>query len=155
MDKAIFERFLQERFQPALDYYIEKAESYRRAYVHMEWSIIILSGLNAFLVGSQTIFDWPIVRLFALLVSVAISVLAGAFKAFDYQGKWTTYNQLVTDLRDEDLMHMAEGGDYAQVDDKDSLFITKVSFIMKRVSSNVPNTTQPLPNKKPVPQANP
>jgi hypothetical protein len=144
MDKEVLDQYIHEKYQPALAYYMEKARSYRRTYVQMQWSILVLSGLNAFLIGLQTLFDWTLIRIITFLISVVISVLAGAFKAFDYQGKWTAYNQIVTNLRYEYDMHMAEAGEYSQASDKDKLFIAKVSALMREVSGDMPNITVPL-----------
>ncbi len=141
MEKDAFDRFLRERYHSSLDHFRHRAIYNRRIYNWLQWSIIILSGLNALLIGLQTVFDSIQGKVTALVISVIISILAGAFKTFNFQEKWATYQKLIVNMENEYDLYTASSGIYSQNDNKESLFVTQVRAIITEGIINSPNLT--------------
>lgn len=147
MEKGTFETFMQNRFYPALHHSQERAFRNQRIYKGLQWATIIFSMATAILLGSEQFFDWVPIKLMALFISVVVSGLATALSTFGYQEKWTSYNKTCMELEKEHDTYIANSGDYSKIDDKESLFITRISQIINEGIDNMPMRTVPQPSK--------
>lgn len=143
MEREVFDDFLQNQYLPTLEHNEKRAAYNRLFYQYLQWSIIVLSGLNALLVGLQTIFEPIFIKIITLIVSILISILAGVFKTFNFQEKWAEYHKRATKLKYEYNMYSAGADAYAQTKDKDkeSHFVERVGTLFTEWTNNMPNAT--------------
>ncbi len=148
MDQKAFDDFLHHRYKSKLNHYRRRALYHQSFYIRIQWSIFIFSALTTVLVALQSFFDeipikWLIAffKILIVLFSVIVSTLAGIFKFFNYQEKWAFYNKIILDLETEYDMYIAKSSGYSQAGDKESLFVTRVSEMLKKAMENMPNQT--------------
>ena len=141
MEEDAFNSFLQETYYSSLEHFTNRAAYHQRVYNWLQWSIIILSGVNAFLIGLQSFFSPIEVKVATFAISVIISILAGAFKTFNFQEKWAAYQKLIKNLKNEYDFYTNRIGDYSQNDHRESLFVTRIWTIINEGTSNLPNAT--------------
>lgn len=147
MDKEALDDFMKRRYYLVLNQYQERAFHNQRTYKILRWIMIVLSMATAILLGSEQFFDWVPIKLVALITSVIVSGLATALSTFSYQEKWTFYNKMCTDLENEFDIYIANGDTYSKVDDKESMFVTRVNHIINEGVNTMPTLTIPRSRK--------
>src|SRR5437764_9324801 len=97
MDKATFDKYLEERYMKQMDYYRKASAKNQKRYSWFQWILIILSALTpvlAALNGNKWGFDRLIVidlSLIVVIVSSIVAILTTGLKTFGYQECWITY----------------------------------------------------------------
>lgn len=152
MDKATFEKYLQERYYDQMNYYDKKSGFYQNRYKKFQWILIILSALTPIIAAFQgsKIFDMVIcshslhiigenLNIIVVIISAIVAILTTGLKSFQYQELWVTYRLTQELLKPEIYYYQFNVGPYADASiDKESLFVTRVETILDKEHSSWP-----------------
>lgn len=138
MDKANFDKYLEERYLKQMKYYSEASGKNQKKYKQFQWILIILSALTPVLAALNGIrFDSvataPVINLniLVVIVSAIVAILTSGIKTFNYQELWITYRSTYEKLKPEIHYYDFNIGPYGAMDiDKDSLFVTRIEAIL-------------------------
>ena len=148
MDQEYFQKYLKDRYYSQVDWYDRKSMINQKTYKRLQYSLIILSSLTPILI---VVSDWqkaiPYLVVVPALTSVAVAILTSIIKTFRFQENWINYRTTCETLRKEIFMLEADIGEYAQADNKESLFIERVESLISRentlwLASQKPEKTQ-------------
>ena len=145
MDKEDFEKFLQDRYYPALQHYYSRAFRNQQIYRWIEWAIIGLSLVTAILVAIEGFFDWLYLKLSAVVTSVIVTSLAAALKTLNSQAKSAFYSKVCNRLENEYDIYKSGSEVYESTDNKESFFVIRVRAILNEASTikdgTIPSTS--------------
>jgi hypothetical protein len=138
MDKAIFEKYLEDRYLNQMKFYKEASAKNQKKYRLFQWFLIILSALTPVLAALNGIkinstataqfINWNIL---VVIVSAVVAILTTGLKTFNYQELWVNYRSSYEKLKPEIHYYNFNIGEYGQKDiDKESLFVSRVEAIL-------------------------
>ena len=138
MDKATFDKYLEERYSKQMEYYSKASAKNQKKYRQFQWILIILSALAPVLAALNGIrFGFsdtaPVINLniVVVIVSSIVAILTTGLKTFNYQELWTTYRATYEKLKPEIHYYDFNIGPYAVNGvDKESLFVTRIEGIL-------------------------
>src|SRR5579859_7645950 len=130
MDKHQFEQFFKTTYTTKLTHYRQRALHNQRRHQWLTWAIVICSMLTAILVGLEPFFDWLIIKLLAIVLSIIVSSLTGALKTFKFEEKWDFYNKICNELENEYALYQANAEGYELTDDKERYFVVRVRALI-------------------------
>lgn len=138
MDKATFDKYLEDRYINSMDYYSKAAAKYHKRYNGFQWILIILSALTPVLAALNgmrwSLSDKTIViNLLVVLVSSIVAILTTGLKTFSYQELWITYRSTYEKLKPEIHYYNFNVGEYGRPGiDKESFFVSRVEAILDK-----------------------
>lgn len=136
-----FQRFLEDRYELALHQAQQRALYHQQVTKRSEWILIIFSAITTVLLAISSFFkDLPITP-FITICSTCATVIAAAMKTFDTQEKWSFYQKLESDLRDEYYLYSFSRGEYQQSTDKEGLFVERITALLKKARQERPRMT--------------
>ena len=133
MDKADFERYLQDRYFDQINWYDKKSMSNQKWYNILQWGLIVLAALTPVLVAIQPYLKtYPSLKWLPVTTAVAVAILSSALKTFHFQENWINYRTTCETLKKEVFLYQANVGEYERVADKDQLFVERVEELISR-----------------------
>jgi hypothetical protein len=138
MDQAVFDRYLEERYQNQMAYYSKASAKNQKQYRQYQWILIILSATTPVLAAlsgrpvkiGATTYSWDL-QIFVVVIAAIVAILTSGMKTFNYQELWTTYRTTYEKLKPEIHYYNFKVGPYSGVGvDKESLFVTRVEAIL-------------------------
>ena len=138
MDKATFDKYLEDRYSKQMEYYSKASSKNQKKYKQFQWILIVLSALAPVLAALNGIRlglsnTAPVINLNILVVIVSsiVAILTTGLKTFNYQELWTNYRSTYEKLKPEIHYYDFNIGPYAVNGiDKESLFVTRVEAIL-------------------------
>ena len=138
MDKATFDKYLEERYSKQLEYYSKASAKNQKKYKQFQWILIILSALTPVLAALNGIKlglsdNAPVIHLniVVVIVSSIVAILTTGLKTFNYQELWSNYRSTYEKLKPEIYYYDFNIGPYAVNGvDKESLFVTRVEAML-------------------------
>lgn len=138
MDKATFDKYLEDRYTKQMEYYSRASAKNQKKYRQFQWILVVLSALTPVLAAlNGTRFGFsataPVinVNIVVVIVSSIVAILTTGLKTFNYQELWTTYRSTYEKLKPEIHYYDFNIGPYAVSGvDKESLFVTRVEGIL-------------------------
>lgn len=131
LNKEEFDKYLKERYEDQINWYSEKAIHFKRLYKFFQWMVIVLSASIPVLILIVPVEK----QLITVAISVVLTISTSALKTFKFQENWISYRILSETLKKERYFYDAELGDYANCDDKKSLFVERVESLVSRENS--------------------
>jgi len=133
MDKATFDKYLEDRYVKQMDYYSKASAKNQKRYSRFQWILIILSALTpvlAALIGKSTLIN---LNLLVVIVSSIVAILTTGLKTFGYQELWIAYRSTYEKLKPEIHYYNFNVGEYGRSGiDKESLFVSRVEAILDK-----------------------
>ncbi|AYL97791.1 DUF4231 domain-containing protein [Mucilaginibacter celer] len=150
MDKELFDKYVEERYQGQMKFYSDSSRKNQGKYRKFQWALIILSALTpVFAALSNFKFDFlcadskAILNMLVIIVSVIVAILTTGLKTFSYQELWVTYRSTNELLKPEIYYYRFNVGPYGVAGvDKESLFVTRVEKILGAEHVNWPPAKQ-------------
>lgn len=131
MENSKFEKYLEERYYPQIEWYDRKSTWNQKVYKIFQWIIIILSAITPILVASE--FHGNIyIRWFTVVVSALVAIGTASLKTFKYQENWINYRTTCETLRKEIHYFNSMVDDYSTVDDPMALFVKRVEALISQ-----------------------
>jgi Protein of unknown function (DUF4231) len=133
--------YLVNRFLPEVENY-GRLESHNGSRYHsLQWALILISPLTAFLVGVEVLTTnvWAsFLKGAALLAALVVTALTAALHAFNYLTKSVQYRNVRESLVAEFIAMDCGIGEYSglAVDEKLPKFKSKIEFIVQSVNAN-------------------
>ena len=127
MDKADFDKYLEDRYRDQIDWYDREAIKNQGRYRIFQKAVIVLSAITPVLIATG--FDqarWP-----AVAISAIVAILTSMLKAFKYQENWIDYRTTCETLRKEIHFYRARADAYKE-EDPESLFVQRVESLISR-----------------------
>jgi hypothetical protein len=128
MNKEEFEKYLEDRYIPQVNWYDRKAIWNHKSYQALQWISLILASLTPVLILTGQ--DWSKWLAAAIALLAAISV--GSLKIFKYQENWINYRTTCETLRKEIYYYRAGVQGYDATNDKEALFVDRVESLISR-----------------------
>lgn len=125
--------YLAERYDDQCRWYDDKAGFNKRRYYCYQTLIVVLSALTTLTVAVGIYFDdtrW--VRLAALAIAAAVTVVASLLKIYRYQEQWLDYRSTAETLKKEKYLLKARIDEYATTDSPGQLFVDRVENLISR-----------------------
>jgi hypothetical protein len=138
MDKATFNKYVEDRYLNQMEYYSKAAARNQKKYRQFQWILIILSALtpvlaalNGFNFGSANKPFVVNLSLIVVIVSSVVAILTTGLKTFNYQELWITYRTTYEKLKPEIHYYTFNVGEYEKPEiDKESLFVSRVEALL-------------------------
>jgi hypothetical protein len=141
MDGQKFEQFFKKTYTIKLEHYRQRARYNQQCSRWVTWTIVIFSMATAILVGLEPFFDWLIIKLLAIVLSIIVSSLTATLKTFNFQEKWDSYNKACNELENEYDLYQANAEGYASADDKEREFIIRVRALINQTTTSMKYAT--------------
>lgn len=123
-----FDEYLKERYKDQVEWYSNKSSQNKLYYQIFQWTTIILSASLPVLV--------MVIPADLILVtsgfSVILAITTTALKTFKFQENWINYRTIGETLKKEKYYFDAEVSEYADVEDKEHLFVERVEALISR-----------------------
>jgi hypothetical protein len=133
MEKTDFEKYLKERYLDQIQWYDNKSLGNQKWYTFLQWGLLVLSALTPVLITiSFGISGAHLPEWIPVLSAVIVAILASALKTFKFQENWINYRTTCETLKKEIQLYRAKVGDYANVEDKEALFVERVEALISR-----------------------
>jgi uncharacterized integral membrane protein len=131
MDKAAFDKYLAERYEPQVEWYDRKAIWNQRVYTGFQWTVIVLGAITPVLVAVGG--EWQ--RWSAVVVGSLVAIGIAGLKTFKYQENWVNYRTTCETLRKE-IHYLQAGVDaYRGAANPAALFVERVEALIARENS--------------------
>jgi len=133
MDREIFEKYLNERYYPQIEWYDKKAELNHKWYKILQLGLIILSSLTPVLIAID--FGFPesrILKWIPITSSIIVAILTASLKTFKFQENWINYRTTCETLKKEKYFYEAGIYDYDSTQDKEATFVERVENLISR-----------------------
>ncbi len=133
--------YLHHRLRGQLAYFNSKSSSEKDKFMKYQWTLIIGSALTPALVSLTTIsfadadlqaFMRGAMYWITMIVSVVVSIMAGALKTFKYQENWASTRAVCEMINREKFLYEASVGDYADKNQRDGLFVERIEGLLAR-----------------------
>jgi len=128
MEPAVFDKYLEERYYPQIDWYDKKANLNQNIYRIIQWIVIILAAVTPILVVIGGTWE----RWIAVIISALVAIGTSTLKAFKYQENWINYRTTCETLRKEIHFYNANVDDYENCEDPTSMFVRRVEAMISR-----------------------
>ena len=128
MEEKEFEKYLEERYYPQVNWYDKKAIYNQKVYKFLQCFIIILAAVTPILVVIEGDFQkWS-----AVVTSALVAIGTASLKTFKFQENWINYRTTCETLRKE--IHYFKAGieDYHVSDDPAGVFVKRVESLISR-----------------------
>ena len=123
-----FEEYLKERYEDQIKWYSNKSSQYKRYYQIFQWTAIVFSASLPVLVLVMP----TNLSLVTSVLSVVLAITTTALKTFKFQENWINYRTIGETLKKEKHYFDAEVSEYADVEDKEHLFVERVEALISR-----------------------
>lgn len=123
-----FDEYLKERYKDQVEWYSNKSSQNKLYYQIFQWTAIIFSA-------SLPVLVVVIPANFTLItsgLSVILAITTTALKTFKFQENWINYRTIGETLKKEKHYFDAEVSEYADVEDKEHLFVERVEALISR-----------------------
>jgi hypothetical protein len=77
------------------------------------------------------------------IISAFVTAIATVMKTLKTQEKWSFYQTLHNDLKNEYYSYKAQNGIYQDTIDKDALFVDRIQILLKEADKRMPLRTLP------------
>ena len=127
------EPYLTERYQDQCGWYSRKSSTNKKRYYVFQTLIIGLPSVTALVLGIGIYcpeITW--LRLVALAITSAVTVIAGLLKVFQFQEQWIEYRNTAENLKKEKYLYVARLDEYAAAVSAEQLFIERVESLISR-----------------------
>ena len=131
MTQDDFDKFLIERYQDQINWYSDKATSYKRLYQLFQWSVIILSAI----VPVMILVVPEDKQLLTVGISVLLTIGTSGLKTFKFQENWINYRTVAETLKKEKYFYDAGLDNYSMCEDKMPTFVERVESLISRENS--------------------
>ena len=136
MDTDKFQKYIKERYHDQINWYDNKSLWNQKWYRRLQWGLIVFSAMTPVLIA----IDWrlptyPLLRWVPIVTSVLVAILASALKTFKFQENWLNYRTTCETLKKEIHFYEAGIGEYANAEDKETLFVERVENLISREHS--------------------
>ncbi len=136
MDAEKFQKYLKERYHGQISWYDKKSLWNQKWYGRLQWGLIVFSAMTPVLIAIDWGFPtYPVLRWIPIITSVFVAVLASALKTFKLQENWLNYRTTCETLKKEIHFYEAGIGEYADVEDKEALFVERAENFISREHS--------------------
>ena len=133
MEEKEFEKYLDDRYFDQIAWYDHKAIINQKLYRRAQWVLIILSAITPILIAIEAISKKiPWLVWIPLITATIVAILTSAMKTFKFQENWINYRTTCETLRKEIHLFNAGIGDYADVVDREALFVERVESLISR-----------------------
>ena len=123
-----FDEYLKKRYEDQVEWYSNKSSKNKLYYQIFQWTAIVFSAsLPVLVVVIPTKFT-----LITSGLSVILAITTTALKTFKFQEIWINYRTIAETLKKEKYYFDAEVSEYADVDDKEHLFVERVEALISR-----------------------
>ena len=133
MEQKEFERYINERYNDQCQWYSSKANFNKKRYYLVQTMIICFSSLTTLTIALGIYFpkfEW--IRILALGMTSAVTVLVSLQKVFRFQENWHEYRNTAESLKKEKYLHLASLDEYAKNDSINNLFVERVEGLISR-----------------------
>src|SRR6476620_9224764 len=109
MDKVVFDKYVEERYNDQMGFYDEKSKVNQKKYRQYQWVLIILSALTPVLAaldgksykfGKLTLSSTDL-QFTVVTISAIVAILTSVLKTFNYQELWINYRSAHEKLKPE------------------------------------------------------
>jgi len=131
MDKEVFSKYLENRYQNQMDYYSRTSAINQNKYKTFQWILIILSALTPVIAA----LDWESfnLQIVVVIISSIVAILTTGLKTFQYQELWVNYRATYEQLKPEIYYFDFNIGPYGGAGvDKESLFVNRIEGILNK-----------------------
>jgi len=136
MDAEKFQKYLKERYHGQISWYDKKSLWNQKWYERLQWGLIVFSAMTPVLIAIDWGFPtYPVLRWIPIITSVFVAVLASALTTFKLQENWLNYRTTCETLKKEIHFYEAGIGEYADVEDKEALFVERSENFISREHS--------------------
>ncbi len=133
MEKADFDEYINKRYINQIHWYDKKAGYYHTLYIIIQWNTIIFSALTPVLIEMQiNLPTYQFLKMIPIITSVIVAILTAAIKTFGFQEYWVSYRTTAETLKKELYIYRACADDYANIQDKEALFVQRVENLISR-----------------------
>jgi len=131
MDNEEFEKYVNERYYPQINWYDKKAISNKKTFEILQSTIIILTIITPiFIVIEITIYHE--FAYISLVAAVIIAIITSFQRTFRYRDNWLTYRNICETLKKEIYFYSSNSRDYANSVNPISVFINNVESIISQ-----------------------
>jgi len=128
MDKAVFEKFYNNRYGGQIRWYGDKAAKNKKIYHLFQWGVIVLSSALPVLIASIPASHSYITIVMAILLAIGTAGL----KTFKFQETWISYRTIAETLKKEEYFYHSGSGPYKGVADNEELFMERVESLISK-----------------------
>ena len=132
MDTEEFNKYVEERYRKELEWYDTNSQLNKKNYRILQWILIVFSSLTpVFIVADFIIHD---VTFFipSLVSSIIVGICGTVMRTFKYYDNWLNYRTISETLKKEFYLYQANLDEYAETDNKESIFVKRVESLISR-----------------------
>ena len=133
MDRATFDKYVNERYSAEISWYDRKSMRNQIWYRTLQWGLIVLSASTPVVIALAQKTDSMVwVKPLPLVTSVLVAILATSLKTFKFEENWVKYRTTCETLKME--IHFFDAGidEYKVSQDKEGLFVKRVEALISR-----------------------
>jgi len=150
MDKATFDKYVSDRYLGEIAWYDAKSIRNQTWYRTLQWGLILLSASTPVMIAlAQKTNSAPWLKMFSLMTSVLVAILATSLKTFKFEENWINYRTTCETLKKEINFYHARIGEYEDSEDKEALFIKRVEALISRENTLWLTTVEEKQKEKP------
>ncbi len=102
MDRATFDKYVNERYFAEISWYDRKSMRNQIWYRTLQWGLIVLSASTPVVIAlAQKTDSMPWVKPLSLVTSVLVAILATSLKTFKFEENWVNYRTTCKTLKKE------------------------------------------------------
>lgn len=128
VNEADFKKYLEDRYNPQMNWYSKNASHNKRIYQGLQTLVIVFSVITPTIIAIGE--GW--LRWLALTASAIVAVGVALLKAFKYHEHWTNYRTTRETLRKEIHYYRARLFGYKEAEDPEALFVERVEAVISR-----------------------
>ena len=134
MDRAEFDKYLEERYQDQVDWYDRKAQTMKRTYGRVQKLVIVLAALTTVAAAAGTVAGpaGNISRWVTVSVSALVTIFTALLNTFKYRETWLNCRGTFDALKREKSYYIAQVGEYRDATDREGLFVQRVETMFAR-----------------------
>lgn len=149
MESSEFEKYLEDRYYPQIEWYDKKSIRNQKIYRILQWGVIILAAVTPVLVTIGGTWE----RWSAVVISCLVAIGTASLKTFKYQENWINYRTTCETMTKEIHYYNAGIDDYKDTDDAMGVFVKRVEALISR-ENTVWLTAQNKKDAKTTPKGN-
>ena len=136
MNNSEFDDFVKNRYCKEIEWYDKKSISYKKYYVVFQALLLVFSSLTPVLIAIDFgITGYSYLKWVAVITAVIVAITSSSLRIFKFHDNWTTYRSICETLKKEINFYNAGIDEYANCNNKESLFVSRVENLISKEHS--------------------
>lgn len=132
MDEKQFEEYVVNRYRDQIAWYDQKSLWNQRWYNRLQTGVIVFSSITPVLIAIDFCATSSLLKWLPIVTSIIVSLLSATIQLFKFQEHWINYRTTAESLKKEWYYYMANIGEYAHAEEKESVFVNRVESLISR-----------------------